>query len=294
MILQGAGEPLMHPRLLDIVSIVKEAGFNVTLLTNGTLLDRDVIEALIDMRVDTVKVSLWASSAAQYEMNYPGSHPDSFNKVLNGLKILSTLKAEKESAYPSVIVYHVINRHNFQTVDSMVDLALSTGCNGLFFSPVLNVGETLAPLELSQDEERMVEHSLLEAKKRLQSLSMAENVSLAVLRSRMKEPLWLTHPCYVAWFHSRIRVDGRVQPCGRCDLDFGTLKKNTFKEIWNGPAIRAFRRKGLTPKGIASMSKHCDCRKCCFVGDILRVDRVFKWIRPLVTATTGEMKAAVW
>ena len=70
LILQGAGEPLLHPDVFEMISTAKAAGFHVTLITNGTLLDRETIEALIDARLDTLKVSLWASSAEQYQQNY--------------------------------------------------------------------------------------------------------------------------------------------------------------------------------------------------------------------------------
>ena len=54
LILIGEGEPLLHPRLFDIISAAKKAGFHVTLVSNGTLLTKDKIESLIDLRLESL------------------------------------------------------------------------------------------------------------------------------------------------------------------------------------------------------------------------------------------------
>ena len=40
--LQGWGEPLLHPRLFDMIALAKEAGCRAGLTTNGMRLDQDV------------------------------------------------------------------------------------------------------------------------------------------------------------------------------------------------------------------------------------------------------------
>jgi MoaA/NifB/PqqE/SkfB family radical SAM enzyme len=282
LILQGAGEPLLHPDVFEMIATAKAAGFHVTLITNGTLLDRETIEALIAARLDTLKVSLWASSAEQYQQNYPGTHPDSFRKVVDGLKLLASLKAERNSMLPVVQLHHPINSYNFQTIDALVDLALRTGCNGLSFAPFRSFGiGALAPFDLSTDEERLVQLSLFRARRRLKSFPMGHNIDEILLRYKLGSAVWQKLPCYIAWIHARIRVDGAVQPCGSCSVAFGNLYENTLHEVWNGSAIRAFRRRTLTCKGLASISEHCGCNFCCYVGDNMRVHRLFKWFAPL-------------
>jgi MoaA/NifB/PqqE/SkfB family radical SAM enzyme len=240
-ILQGAGEPLLHPDVFEMISAAKAAGFHVTLITNGTLLDRDIIQALIDARLDILKVSLWASSTEQYQQNYPGTHSENFRKVVDGLKLLASLKAERNSMLPMVKLHHPINRYNFQTIDALVDLALRTGCNGLSFAPFRSFGVgALAPFDLSTDEERLVQLSLFRARRRLKSFPMGHNIDEILLRYKLGSAVWQKLPCYIAWIHARIRVDGAVQPCGSCSVAFGNLYENTLHQVWNGSAIRAF------------------------------------------------------
>jgi MoaA/NifB/PqqE/SkfB family radical SAM enzyme len=55
----GFGEPLAHPRILEMVAQVKAVGVpEVELTTNGCLLSREVSRALIEAGLDTLWVSL--------------------------------------------------------------------------------------------------------------------------------------------------------------------------------------------------------------------------------------------
>ena len=47
VLLSGKGEPLLHPRCLDMVAAIKERGMGVTLFSNGLLLRDAVREGLV-------------------------------------------------------------------------------------------------------------------------------------------------------------------------------------------------------------------------------------------------------
>jgi len=288
IVLTGEGEPFLHPHLFDLISIAKKAGFNITLLTNGTFLDKNRIQSIIDSRLDILKVSLWASSPEEYERNYPEAPPGNFKKIVDGLKLLTSLKAEQKSMLPSVFLHQPITRHNFQNIDMMVDLAKITGSHALSFAPLKPWSAELSSFFLSPDEEQLLRLSLNRIRKQLETLSISHNINETLLRYKMGEDVWKKLPCYIAWVHTRIRVDGTVRPCHCCDLAFGNIHENTFHEAWNGPAIRAFRRQTLTCSGLASMGEHCACRFCCFVSDNMRVHQLFRWLHPFAAAKKGK------
>ena len=281
---QGSGEPMLNHDLYKMITAAKETSLHATLLTNGTLLNGETAQSLIDSGLDILRVSLWASSEEEYKLNYPGTDPSNFTKILSNIKLLSRMKAEQNRNKPDIHIFYVINRNNLQGIEKMVDLAYQAGCNGLAFSPMVNFKGALDSFPLSNDEECMALESIFRARARLESLSMSHNVDYALSRYPIKYPLWKTHPCYIAWFHAIISSDGTVKSCGRCDssMQFGDLKKNTFQEIWNGPDIRSFRRKTMTRHGLEGMSEHCDCTQCCFFQDIIDVHKIFKWFSPFV------------
>jgi MoaA/NifB/PqqE/SkfB family radical SAM enzyme len=279
----GEGEPMLHPRLKDLISMAKALGLQVTLITNGTLLDEARIHSLIDSRLDLLRVSLWASSIEEYKQNYPGTNPDYFRKVVNGLKLLSVLKAEKKIKFPLVLLHQPINKNNFEKIDALLDLAYETGCNGISFSPFIAHRGRLDRYGISPEEEKSLCFSLVKMKKRLNSLSMEHNVDETLLRYRIGEAVWNKLPCYVGWLHARIKVDGTVLPCGPWNQPLGHLKENRFQEIWNGPHYRTFRQQTLTREGLACIAKVCDCGFCCLTKDNVRVHRFFQFFSPFLT-----------
>jgi MoaA/NifB/PqqE/SkfB family radical SAM enzyme len=66
VIFGGFGEPLSHPRIAEMVAAVKELNTPVELITNATLLTRDLSHRLIEARLDVLWVSLDAASTEAY------------------------------------------------------------------------------------------------------------------------------------------------------------------------------------------------------------------------------------
>lgn len=278
IVIEGSGEPFMHPGILDIISTIKASGFFLTILTNGTLLDQSIIQSLIETQVDVVKISLWANSVEGYIKSNPGVDPDNFRKVLDGLHLFASLKAKRKTNFPEVWIHNPINLYNFQSLCAMVDLAVKVKCNGLSYSPLVNFRGTLDHIALSEDEEVLARRYLLEAKRRLDLLSIQHNIDQVMLRYKMGEKVWDEIPCYIAWIHSRIRADGIVHPCCRCESELGNLYKSSFQECWDGTAMRTFRQQTLTKEGLIALNTNCDCRFCWHAPDNKRIHQIFKWL----------------
>jgi len=280
IVLIGDGEPLLHDRIFEMISIAKASGFHTTLVTNGTLLDRRTIQALFDSHLDILRVSLWAGSAETYEKNYPGAPLDSFNKVVESVTLMNSLKANRHLKQPCVILHHPLNRHNFEKIETFLELALTAKCDGVSFSPFYTWRGALASSALSPAEEQSLLLSLEKIEKRLQSLRLSHNIGQTRVQYRIGKQVWQKIPCYIGWIHARVKTDGTILPCNRCDIPLGNLKTNSFQDIWNGFPYRSFRRQTSTRKGLASLIRDCDCEYCCFIKDNLRIHRLFRWASP--------------
>ncbi len=276
LILIGDGEPLLHHRILDMISTAKVSGFHTTLVTNGTLLDRDMIQSLFDSQVDAIQVSLWASSTKEYEMNYPGVPLDFFKKVLESLTLMNSLKQKYRLRRPCVILHQPLNLHNFQKVEAFVELAIATKCDGVSFSPFYTWRGALTSLALPPNEEQSLLRSLGNMEKRLRSIRLSHNIGQTRTRYQIGKSVWQNSPCYIGWIHTRIKTDGTVLPCNRCDIPMGNIGATGFHEIWNGFSYRNFRSRTSTREGLASLHHRCDCEYCCFIKDNLRIHRFFR------------------
>jgi MoaA/NifB/PqqE/SkfB family radical SAM enzyme len=62
----GLGEPLSHPHIADMVRQVKELGSSVELITNATLLTREVSQRLIEAGLDMLWISLDGATPESY------------------------------------------------------------------------------------------------------------------------------------------------------------------------------------------------------------------------------------
>ena len=56
--LQGWGDPFTHPRFFEMLQLAKRAGCRVGTTTNGTLLNRQLIEKLVAEDLDVIGFSL--------------------------------------------------------------------------------------------------------------------------------------------------------------------------------------------------------------------------------------------
>jgi MoaA/NifB/PqqE/SkfB family radical SAM enzyme len=280
VVVQGAGEPLIHPRITEIAALIKDAGLRLLIITNGLLLDEEKMRAFIAAKVDGLKVTLWASSPEQYLQQYPGSDSANFSAVLGRLRRLAALKKELGSALPQICLHHPINTNNFTTLDKFTELALEAGCDSLSFSPFSSVWQELARFALTGSQEKEAVRRLTAIRKKLRAKKFPHNIDQVLLRYRWGQHVWKKIPCYIGWFHARIRSDGAVLSCGRSELTFGDLNEKSFSEVWNDAPLRRFRARAMRCEILAGLAKSCDCDYCCFVVDNYRIHRVFKWFAP--------------
>ncbi len=282
LIFQGSGEPFLYPHLTECVRFAKNLGFHVTLLTNGTLLNTDIIRSLSDAQLDILKISFWALSEEQYAKNYPGTNPAFFQRIQEGLKKIEDFKKEQNRVTPAVQFHFIINNMNFHSVNEMIDLAIQAGGNIVTFSPMANLRRELNAHLLSIHQRKQLQRSLMQAKRKLATHAIEHNIDEALFRFRHGENIWQKLPCYIMWYHARIRADGSLQPCGRCtpDVDFGNTYNRSFEEIWNSSSALEFRRKARSLQGLASLQGGCNCQYCCFVKDNKKIHLFMRWLSP--------------
>lgn len=61
------GEPLLHPNIVEIVRLVRDAGYGCSFTTNASLLDQKMTDALIDAGVGSLAFSVDATDPALYQ-----------------------------------------------------------------------------------------------------------------------------------------------------------------------------------------------------------------------------------
>ena len=126
------GEPLLHPRFRDIVTLINGEGLNITMETNGTLLDRSMARFLKDTEhMSFISVSIDGADAETHE--YMRCVTGSYEKAVTGIKNLV-----EQGFRPQLIC--TLHRGNVSQIEKVIESAASLGCGSVKFNHVQQVG----------------------------------------------------------------------------------------------------------------------------------------------------------
>lgn len=98
------GEPLLNPKILDMIGYAKSKGIApVSINTNGSLLNMDKIQRLIDCQIDIIEISLDALSREKYNLIRRTLDYDSVIDNIERLIEYRNMSKAKTSIFVSII-----------------------------------------------------------------------------------------------------------------------------------------------------------------------------------------------
>jgi radical SAM protein with 4Fe4S-binding SPASM domain len=268
--LQGLGEPLLSPHLLDMVRHAAGHGIEVGFNTNGTLLGRTQAEELVDAGLGWLHVSLDGASAATYEdvRHGTGMTPrrGQFERVVGNLRGLVAVRAAHRAPRPRIQLVFVAMRRNVRELPDLVRLAADLGVEEVW---VQNLSHTFsdtdgpgryAPMREYAAQEALFDRGDAEAASMgrhafAAARDAAERVGVGLRLPRLEpdrhaRPRAVGEPgCSWPWDSSYVTHRGEVQPCcmvmGSDRATLGSIRERSFGEVWGGEEYRAFRRRLL-------------------------------------------------
>ncbi|MBN1964392.1 MAG: radical SAM protein, partial [Anaerolineae bacterium] len=124
--LGGYGEPMHHPDFLEIVRLAKATGARVEVTSNGTLLTPPVAEALIELGLDRLVVSIDGVTEPGYAS--VRVHSD-LGRVITNLRDLfrRKLRVGHRHSDPQVEIAFVAMQRNVADLPLLPSLATRTG-----------------------------------------------------------------------------------------------------------------------------------------------------------------------
>src|SRR5438445_8998923 len=218
----GGGEPILHPRMVEMIEYAKQKGARVWMNTNGSMFgpndkQRDRLRRIIAAGIDLIEFSMDAADAELYAKLRPprGGAPRDPEKWFRGHvdNIRAALQFRKEMIAPTRVVVSIIRQ---DAIEGKLDAAKE------FYLNEIGVDEVITRKFLTWDDNTTIPHG-----KALDKHLYAE------LPTEKKEPC--------VWPFERLNIDtlGRVSLCGQ-DISFRTstlfpnAKETSVKEIWQG------------------------------------------------------------
>jgi MoaA/NifB/PqqE/SkfB family radical SAM enzyme len=270
----GGGEPLMHPRLDDILRACKQRQLITCITSNGSLLNAERAELYAELPIDELAVSLWAGTPETFSRTHPNKTGRTFEKVERHLTSL----CRKKKLRPRVTLANVLLAMNYVEAEQMYDFARRVGADSVYYAVLDPVEDRTGGLLLKPEhvDELNVQLDRIWAKNEaLPPRQRLELENWEGFRRRIDSTLQQQKgeydaavideiPCYVGWIFCRILASGDVAPCCRgSDLPLGNINTDGFKKVWTSETYNEFREKALTLSKRDPYFAPIGCHKTC-------------------------------
>ena len=269
--LQGLGEPLLSPHLMDMLRYATDRGIAVGFNTNATLLTRSRADALVQAGLSWLHVSLDGATAGTYERIRDGAN---FQTAVSNLTGLVAAKRAAGASNPWIRVVFVAMRDNVAELPALVELLAWAGVDEL---RVQNLSHTFSDTDPAGSYEEIrqfaadqalwteADHAAADgafAAARTAADSLGITLRLPTLSATSPRRGTAHGPrCSWPWDAAYVTSTGVVQPCcmvmGDDRVTLGDLNAQPFSEIWHGPAYQDFRRRLIGDAAPPSVCQGC-------------------------------------
>lgn len=244
VVLQGIGEPTLHPRLDDLITIARQSGKFGGISFNTNALARDIEDFTRWKRLGLNHVSISVDSLDPVLAEQVRAGTDVARLRLAITRLLGLFEGR-------VTLSVVVSRANLGGLRGLLGELAALGAPTVEIQPLVAYGRESGPLALSRDDRQAVRAIAAEARSRHPRMTLALAPILTPNGSRCRRPF---HAAYVT-------VEGMLTPC--CLTEDAALFGHTslldqdFAQAWAGPGPSGWLDRYLdaTPE---------ICKGCCY------------------------------
>jgi MoaA/NifB/PqqE/SkfB family radical SAM enzyme len=276
-------EPLIHPRILDLTRAVTSRGFYCGITSNGSRLPRlaaDLVEAGLG------ELTLSVDGPPEVHDRIRG-RKGSFDELYQGALAVSAARGDGRA--PRLQVSFTVSQQNqghiADAVRSVLPLrpervmvsqlnfisdGMARAHNGAFGGPLAVTRSSLGGMDPDGFDAQRIWDGLQRLRDeargwpgtRLTLTPDFEDAAEVARYYREPERFVGTRTCRDPWRMAMVRSDGTLLPAhGRCyHVPLGNVAHASLRDLWNGPAMRGFRRTLQVSGGTLPA-----CARCCGV-----------------------------
>lgn len=149
----GMGDPMTHPRSVDIFEKARKRGFSVEILSNMEYLEDESIERLHKLGGKHLfDFNFIANISGITEETYlktrPRQSPATYKKVMNNLKKISELRKASDGAGIHFTMMCVVTNSNYHELELYAKKSVELGASSIYFKPLSIHDQSVIPLRI--------------------------------------------------------------------------------------------------------------------------------------------------
>lgn len=144
----GIGEPLFHPKTIEMIKRVRKIGSPVEIITNAILLNAERSKQLIDADIETLWVSIDGAKPESFEDVRLGAE---LPRVLENLQTFRSLRHHSFRPRPEIGINFVAMKRNIGDLPEVLKIAASVGARRFMVSNILPYDEVMNQETLYHD-----------------------------------------------------------------------------------------------------------------------------------------------
>jgi MoaA/NifB/PqqE/SkfB family radical SAM enzyme len=228
------GEPFLHPELCIFASYARSKKMFVTISTNGHFLDSDTCEKIIHSGIQKIIISLDGASKESYNKYRSGGD---FEKVKEGIKLLSDTKNKNHSYHPHIVIQMLVHSFNEHEIPEMQTLVKNLGADKLELKSmqIYHKPEFLPKLE-KHNRYKLDKNNHLVSKNKLHN------------------------NCFRLWSTAVFTFEGDLIACcydKNATHRFGNMVNSEFKKLWKNKLFNDYRSEVLTHRKNIEICNNC-------------------------------------
>ena len=216
----GGGEPLLAPNAVQMIKKLKNKEVAVGLLTNGSKLKEEILDAVIK-NCTYVRVSLESGSNEIFKKVKNVEDDSEFDNIVNNIKNALKLRKKLDNKIDISIKFSV-GKDNYMDMENAINLAIELGVDSIQFKLYQNIDS------IEIDSPKQVADKLNELKETYGN-------KILIIGNLIKSEIG--HKCWLTPIITTVDALGDVYLCSyyrhRMDTHrIGNLLVDDFKTIW--------------------------------------------------------------
>ncbi len=236
VLLYFQGEPLLNPKIFEMIRYANDKNLHTYLSTNAQTIDETVSTEIVASQLRHLIISIDGTTQSSYEKYRQGG---SLAKAVRAIELLNAERKKQHSRFPKIEVQFVVFRHNEHEIDDIKKLARQWGTDRVSI-------KTAQIYDFAEKPE---------------TIPTQPKYSRYVFRDgRWQLKKSLRNRCFRSWAGAVINSEGEVVPCcfdKKCEFSFGNIRHATLHEIWHSAKAIAFRRQIRHDRKVFDICTNC-------------------------------------